>query len=145
MKHERIIARCAAVYARLIRLFPRSFRAQFDDQMEQLFRDRLLERAEEGRSVILHALWMCAETTVEGVRQRSAFVMQHHMYILRIALLTLALLLVPALAMQVTGEVDWSLFDFVFAGTVIFSTGLAYVLVTRRGPGTMYRSALALV
>lgn len=144
MKHERNIARFAAVYARLIRLHPGPFRAQFGAQMEQLFLDCLRERAREGRSVVLHALWMCAETAVEAVRQRAAFVMQHDMYILRIGLVTLALLLIPALAMQVTDEVDWSLFDFVFAGTAIFSTGLVYVLVARRGPGTIYRWALAL-
>jgi hypothetical protein len=38
--------------------------------------------------------------------------------ILYIALTTALILLVPLIAMQFTNEVKWTLFDFVFAGTL---------------------------
>lgn len=47
-----------------------------------------------------------------------------------VALVTAAILLVPFIAMQVTGEVSWSTFDFVVAGVLLAGTGLAYVLST---------------
>lgn len=52
--------------------------------------------------------------------------------ILRVALITAALLLVPAIAMQFTSEVTWGPGDFLVAGALIFGTGLLYVLITER-------------
>jgi hypothetical protein len=39
---------------------------------------------------------------------------------------------------------NWGLFDFVFAGALIFGTGLTYVLVARRGGNMAYRFAVGL-
>lgn len=47
-----------------------------------------------------------------------------------VALVTAAILLVPFVAMQFTGEVNWTLSDFVIAGVLLGGTGLAYVLST---------------
>ncbi len=61
-----------------------------------------------------------------------------------IAYLTLAtglLLLIPFIAMQYSNEVVWTLSDFIFAGTLIFSTGLAYKLITRTSGELVYRIA----
>jgi hypothetical protein len=52
--------------------------------------------------------------------------------ILRVALITAALLLVPAIAMQFTNDVTWGPGDFLIAGALIFGTGLLYVLITER-------------
>jgi hypothetical protein len=52
--------------------------------------------------------------------------------ILRIALITLAILAVPAIAMQFTEEMNWGPGDFLTAGALLFGTGLAYVLITRQ-------------
>lgn len=41
------------------------------------------------------------------------------------------LLLIPYIAMKVTGEVDWKPFDFVVAGILLLGTGLACELVLR--------------
>ncbi|MGF7118372.1 hypothetical protein J2749_001359 [Methanobacterium oryzae] len=46
--------------------------------------------------------------------------------------------------MQFTDEVNWSLFDFVLMGTVLFSVGLAYELVVRKSKKTMYRIAFGI-
>lgn len=49
---------------------------------------------------------------------------------------TLALLLVPLLAMQFTTAVSWGVADFIVMGLLLFGTGSLYVLVARRvAPG----------
>ncbi|MGQ7791335.1 hypothetical protein ACUN0C_02885 [Faunimonas sp. B44] len=54
------------------------------------------------------------------------------------------LLLVPLLAMQLTGEVAWTVTDFAFAGALLFGLALALDLaVTRTGDRT-YGAAVAL-
>ncbi|GAB3832485.1 hypothetical protein [Hymenobacter jeollabukensis] len=61
----------------------------------------------------------------------------------RVSLITGALLLVPLLAMQFTAEVNWSPFDFVVMGALLFSVGMALELVaSQRGP-VVYRLAAA--
>lgn len=50
----------------------------------------------------------------------------------RVALITFALLLIPAVAMQFTEEVSWGPSDFVIAGALIFGAGSAMVLAQRK-------------
>ena len=64
--------------------------------------------------------------------------------IIRIALATAFLLMIPAVAMQFTDEVKWSLGDFLFAGTLLFGAGLAYELLARRTGNIAYRCAVGL-
>lgn len=141
MEREDEIARYAALYGRLIRLYPTPHRKKFGKEMEQLFRDRLRDRVRDGRSIMSHAVWMFGETTVELARQNASAVMQQN--VVRLAFVTLCLLLVPAVAMQMTDEVDWTVSDFVFAGAAVFGTGLTYELVMRQRPGILYRCTLA--
>ncbi len=42
------------------------------------------------------------------------------------------LLLIPLIAMQFTNAVQWTSFDFLVAGVLLFSTGLVCELVLRR-------------
>lgn len=51
------------------------------------------------------------------------------------------ILMIPLVAMQFTEEVNWSLFDFVLMGAVLFGVGLAYELIARRSEKTVYRVA----
>ena len=60
----------------------------------------------------------------------------------RVALVTALILLIPLVAMRFTTEVNWTFSDFVFAGIVLFATGLAYVLVASRWDSTTYRLAV---
>jgi hypothetical protein len=59
--------------------------------------------------------------------------------LLRVALATAFLLLIPLVAMQFTKEMNWSESDFVIAGVLLFGTGLTYVLVSRMGNNASYR------
>ncbi|WP_460502147.1 hypothetical protein, partial [Hymenobacter agri] len=62
----------------------------------------------------------------------------------RLALVTAALLLVPFVAMQFTKEVNWTLADFVFAGGLVFGTGLVYQLIAGQANGPAYRFGIGL-
>lgn len=53
-------------------------------------------------------------------------------------------LMVPAIAMRLTNEVDWSFFDFVFMGVLLFGAGLVYELVGRKMNNKIYRAAVGL-
>ncbi|MFS2018775.1 hypothetical protein ACEN88_19625 [Massilia sp. CT11-108] len=53
----------------------------------------------------------------------------------RVLLATLAILLVPAVAMRFTHEVNWGPGDFLVGGALLAGTGLAYVLTKRRVAG----------
>jgi uncharacterized membrane protein YgdD (TMEM256/DUF423 family) len=52
-----------------------------------------------------------------------------------VLLATLAILLVPAVAMRFTHEVNWGPGDFLVGGALLAGTGLAYVLTKRRVAG----------
>ena len=63
--------------------------------------------------------------------------------ILSVAAATLLILAIPFTAMQFSGEVNWTLSDFILMGTIIFSCGMGYKLITRTSKETMYRIAIA--
>ncbi|SHI29577.1 hypothetical protein SAMN02745146_0411 [Hymenobacter daecheongensis DSM 21074] len=62
--------------------------------------------------------------------------------LVRLALATAFVLLIPLVAMQFTHEVVWTVTDFVFAGTLLFGTGLTYELIARKGGTRAYRLAV---
>lgn len=64
--------------------------------------------------------------------------------ILYLALATAALLSIPLLATLFGGEVHWSIYDFVFAGVLIFGTGLIYELISRGVKNNDYRIGLVI-
>lgn len=58
------------------------------------------------------------------------------------AIATAALLMIPLIAMQFSEDVVWTLSDFIFAGIMIFGTGITYTLVTRKSEEVAYRVAV---
>ena len=59
-----------------------------------------------------------------------------------IILTTTLILLIPLIAMQITDEVNWTLIDFVVAGTLLQCTGLMCELVIRKINNIKYRIAV---
>ena len=109
--------------------------------MEQTFNDLLRERAVEEKGLFGFALWMFVETSAGIIRENMTLIIMRK-NIIRIALVTACILLVPLVAMQFTEEVNWDLFDFAFMGTLLFGTGLAYELVARKAGAIAYRAAV---
>jgi len=64
--------------------------------------------------------------------------------ILRILIATVLILLVPFVAMQFTGEVSWSVLDFVAAGVLLSGTGFAYEWLASRAVTTWHKLAVGL-
>jgi len=62
-----------------------------------------------------------------------------------ILLTVIVLLLVPLIAMQLTDQVNWTLFDFVVAGVLLMGTGLMCELVMRKVSSTRYRIIICAV
>lgn len=62
--------------------------------------------------------------------------------VLWVLLITLALLLIAFAGMQFSNEVDWSAGDFLITGALLFSTGLAWVLLTRFAGDLIYKAAV---
>lgn len=55
------------------------------------------------------------------------------------------LLLAPLVAMNFTAEVQWTLFDFVFAGALLGGVGLALELTVRKTRNAAYRAGVAIL
>jgi hypothetical protein len=107
--------------------------------MEQTFNDLLRERAGDERGLLAYALWLFLETSVGIFRENLTTMMMRHKRLIYTALATGLLLLVP-----VVGEWPWTRSDFLIAGALLFSTGLAFELLTRKGGNTTYRLAVSL-
>jgi hypothetical protein len=61
--------------------------------------------------------------------------------VVRVALVTACVLLVPLVAMQITDEVDWGVADFVLAGVLLGGTGLLLELAVRKPAKLAYLAA----
>lgn len=68
----------------------------------------------------------------------------HFRKLLILTLCVACLLLIPYTAMQYSSEVNWSFFDFLLAGILLFSTGLAYILILAVSEQFLYRIASAI-
>jgi hypothetical protein len=112
--------------------------------MEQTFHDLCRERHTSGRGLFSFALGLFAETFAGILRERIALIMPRRKNIIRLALITASILSVPLVAMQFSDEVDWSLFDFVLMGVLIFGMGLAFELTVRKTRNTACRVATGL-
>jgi hypothetical protein len=61
--------------------------------------------------------------------------------IVRVALVTAIVLLIPLVGMSVSDEWRWSLGDFVFAGVLLVVTGVLLELAVSKPRGVVYRAA----
>jgi hypothetical protein len=64
--------------------------------------------------------------------------------LVRVAFATLALLLVPAIAMHFTSEMAWGAGDFLVAGVLLFGAGALAVLAVRQVRSNGHRVAVVL-
>ncbi len=110
--------------------------AQHDPEIARLIRSGRLEPASISPKISApDALEM---KTMKRVRRSIRLQM------LYVAIGTASILLIPLIAMMFTNEVNWNLFDFVVMGVLLFSTGLAYVLISRVSDSTAYRIAVGI-
>ncbi len=135
------------IYRLLLKFYPRSYRREYEEEMQYVFVESLKDAyADDGGAGIL-LLWTrtMLDTGHTLVRQhvdnwkehlpmetRNRELLAQNRVILWLALATVLILLISLVAMQFSGSMDWDLFDFVLAGTLIFGAGLVFVLAARR-------------
>ncbi|WP_346861617.1 hypothetical protein [uncultured Draconibacterium sp.] len=57
----------------------------------------------------------------------------------------LLILLIPFIAIQISNEVNWSVFDFMTAGLILLSLGIMIEIILRKVPKKVHRFALLAV
>ena len=61
-----------------------------------------------------------------------------------VALATAFILLIPLVAMQFTGEVNWGWLDFLVMGILLSGTGIIYVFISGMSDSAAYKSAIGI-
>lgn len=144
MYYRQLIEKYRNAYSKLLQFYPAAYYDRFNEGMQQTFSDLLNERAGKGRNLLTCCTWVFIETCLGIIRENIKFIIMRNKNIVRIALVTLAILMIPLVAMQFNKDMVWTLSDFIFAGAVIFVTGLLYELVARQSKNITYRAAFAL-
>lgn len=143
MPSEHSIRRYRQWYAKMLRLYPAPYYERYGESMEQTFNDLLRERADARQDLLSYALWMYLETSAGIVKENKSFITMPLKNLIRILVVVGILLLIPFLAMTFQipvfdpgsgfdAGVNWSFSDFVFMGILLFITGVAIDLVTRK-------------
>jgi hypothetical protein len=143
MADEHAIARYRHWYGRLLRFYSRPHRERFAESMEQTFNDLCRERATAGKGLGGFVLWMFVETAAGIFKQHARLIIMQKS-LLRVAIGTGLLLLVPLLGNMFVDGWNWQPFDFVIAGSLVFGTGLAYEWIASKGGTMAYRVAVGI-
>jgi hypothetical protein len=125
-----------------LRVYPLELRDEYGDEMARCFRDLCRDALEHRGGLGVAGLWArtLPELLATALKERSSMVdRQAYRSVAGVALATAFLLVVPFFARWA-----WDLFDFVFAGAIIFGTGLTYVLVLRKAGNMAYRVAVGI-
>lgn len=157
--------RMADLVARWVRLYTRNLPAPIaerrmaeigSDLHDQIAHERGLGTSERRialsilsrmvRGISADASWR-GQTTADPSTRKEAMTMSKtaRRTALRVALATACVLLIPLVSMQFTDELDWGVFDFVFAGVLLAGTGLLLDLATRKPANLAYRTAAVAV
>jgi len=146
MADEHAIARYRHWYRKLLRFYSRPYRERFAESMEQTFNDLCRERTTSGDGLLGFVLWVFVETSAGIIRENMSFIMMQNITrrLSVWAAVVALLLLFPAWANHNIDGWNWDLFDFVWAGTVLFGAALTYELVARKGGTTAYRTAVGI-
>lgn len=144
MAYEPATARDRKLYARLLRLYPKPFRKRFSEGMAQTFNDLCQEREEAGDGLVVFEFQTFFETGTGIVKERMTYTNMQITNVLRVALATAFILLLPLLAMQFTDEVVWDLADFAAAGALLFGAGVTYEMVAKKAGNIAHQVAIGL-
>lgn len=149
--NTRLLRLSRQLYAFLLRLYPQRYRDEFGEEMTYVFSESLQDAyAENGQAGVLD-VWVrtgvdtgksVAVEFLEGQKGDRAMNTQMSVgTILRLSAIVGALLLIPLFGNTYVEGWNWSPFDFVFMGILLFGTGLAYELVAKRSATNAYRLA----
>lgn len=131
-------------YAMLLRLYPRPFREQFGEGMARTFHDLCNERKDAGRGRLAFSLWLVCETLLGIIRENMTSMSQLGQTMLRVALGSLAVWMVPLIASQFVADWHWGVGGFVSAYVLFFLTGMLIAVVARKMGVWSYKAGVGL-
>lgn len=140
MGSERIVRRYRKCYGWLLRLFPPAFRNRFGEGMQQTFHDLCRERAGDEKGLHSLALRMMGDTVVQISKERFREMRNIRKGVAAVIAVTGLILMLPAVAMQYSDEVNWTAFDFVVAAILLLGSGLTAEYLWRKTPNVEYRA-----
>jgi hypothetical protein len=154
-----VLRRSERLYGFLLKFYPERYRQEFGEEMMFVFSESLKDAyAEHGDPGVVD-LWVRTAVDAgrslvtqhvdnlkrgDSMKTKNTNVLTRNRDILILALVVALILMVPLAGMQFDDEMNWSLFDFVTAGALLFGTGLAFVLMARRSGNLAYRAGMGL-
>lgn len=137
------------LYSFLLQLYPKNFRQEFGKEMQfvfsELLKDAQKEKGDQG------VLTLCIRTLIDETKnlitqhienQQGGLSMKTKS-IVRVALVTASILLVPMIGMQLSDEWNWSPSDFIIIGALVAGTGFMIELVLHKVKNKNHRIAMA--
>jgi len=143
MEPDPLIRRYRNWYTHLLRLYPKAHRERFGEGMEQTFNDLCRERGAAEGGLFSFVVWMFVETSAGILRENGRTIVMQNKSIVRIALVTGCILLVPLLGNLLMGW-HWHPIAFPLWGALLFGTGLTYELIAKKGGTIAYRAAVGI-
>jgi hypothetical protein len=129
-------------YTVLLRLYPRPFRERFGEGMAQMFRDLCREHRDTRCGLFGFALWIFSETLMGIVRENIICMNQLAKTMLRVALVSLGVLMVPLVASRVVNDWNWNTGAFVRVYLLFFVTGMLYTVIARKMGARAYKAGV---
>jgi hypothetical protein len=143
------------LYTFLLKLYPKNYRLEFEEEMEFVFSEQLKDTLKENGALGIVNLWRrtiidATKSSItehlenkkgdDSMKSKQNDMIMNNSIFGWIALATTSLLLVPWLA-----NWPWDPSDFIIMGTLISGTGSIFVLIARHVRTTKQRVILGLV
>lgn len=144
MKPEKKFNIYFKLYSFLIRFYPKKFYNKFGLEMKIVFNDLIKQNSKENKSIFLFFIKTIFETSHEIIKSNFNTLYMNYKNLVKVFLVCLGLLSIPFIAMQVSSEVNWSVFDFIAAFILLFGAGLSYLFITKKLINKTYKIAAAI-
>ena len=144
MQSKDATQRYRSSYRKLLRFYPKHYREQFAESMDQSFHDLLKERIDMNKRLAGFALWIFFETLIGILKDNVSNIRLQINRVIRLSITVAVLLAIPLVAMRFTNELAWTPFDFLAAGALLFGSGLLFEWLSCRFKIGAYRYAVGI-
>src|SRR5581483_3988299 len=144
MARESTLLRSQRWYGRVLRLYPKSFRERFEESMQQTFRDVCRAHVSNGQGLLGLTLWLCLDTLGGIMKEHIRLLTATRRRILRAAVITVAVLLIPLWGVFYVQDWNWDWHGFLVAGVFVFTGAMTYEVVGTTMTNAAYRGAVIL-
>lgn len=154
------ILRSERIYKFILKLYPRQYREEFGEEMQFVFSETLKDSYEQNGTQGIISFWTLTMSDAvislitqhlqkqkgkKSMKTKSTSILMQNKIFGWIAGGTAAILLIPFVNMQMGGLVNWTLFDFMVMGLLIFIMASIFVFVARMVKSTRNRIIVAAI